>query len=159
MAKGSHQGLIGLPQIIDRCYATVDAVMVGVAQDLVERLQEKNPVDHGPEVGTPRDWGVSRDHWIASVDTYTQGGITGKSPYIGGMEIELRTKSKGRFLSAPRSNDAGSHGFFDSRKNTNIVVSNDAPYMARLNSGWSKQAEAGWVDHIIDTVTSKWGLL
>jgi hypothetical protein len=148
VAYGSHEGLIGLPKILDKIDMVVRNRMVGCAQDLLSTLI----------MNTPIDTGRARRSWQAYVDTYTESGMTGEPPYVGGVEIEMRGKDKGRFLSAPRTSSVSGIRDFDPKKHTNIVVSSNVPYMARLNRGWSRQATAGWIERCIDEVTSRWGV-
>lgn len=152
MAARNDNGLIGLENIIKKADSYVESRVMGFVQDLHQSLVAATPIENPPTNNI-----VAREHWQVSVDSYTVSSSTGESPFVGGVEIDMRIRKSGRFLKAP-GKSSGLEGF-DIRKTQNIVIFNDVPYMARLNRGWSPQAAPGFIEAVIDQVSSRWGLL
>lgn len=101
----------------------------------------------GSPVGNPTIWknpnaapggyvgGHFRRNWIVSLGGFTEGEIEG-------------VDANGAVTLAAGKRE------IDAVKKTNrvrkIVIQNNVPYANRLALGWSKQAEAGWVDDAIE---------
>lgn len=157
MATENENGLIGLDGILKGIDNYVEKKIVACVNELAQDLQDANPVDRDPK---QPDWGVSSLAWHVGVNEYTRTSSASdeeKSPYGGGVEAVIGMKSAGgRFLSSPRRGKALTA--LNIRKVSNIVVSNNAPYMARLNDGWSPQAQPRWIEAVIDAWKMKWGL-
>jgi hypothetical protein len=143
---GEHEGLIGLGNILSQLDNYVCEAAERCANDLIETLQRNTPILTGRAK--------------ASWDVRTNSYMEDSPPYIGGVEIEMRT-NKVKFLSTKSRQNKRRLGLtgFDLKKDTNIIVSSNIPYMARLNRGWSKQASPGWIERCIDEVTAKWGII
>lgn len=155
MAVHNDDGLIGLDRILQKIDNYAESAIVECVDDLVQSLEDNNPVDMNPK---QPDWGVSRNHWQASANEYTMSSASGEAPYVGGVEAEITMRSaRGRFLSAPRKGKQLTG--FNINKVSNIVVSNPAPYMARLNRGHSPQAAPGWIEATIDQWMVAWRLI
>jgi hypothetical protein len=146
---GEHEGLIGLGNILTQLDNYVCEAAERCANDLIETLERNTPIRTGR----------ARQSWEVHTNTYTEGLKTGLPPYIGGVEIEMRT-NKVKYLHMKSRQNKRRLGLtgFDLKKDTNIVVSSNIPYMARLNRGWSVQASPGWIERCIDEVTAKWGI-
>ena len=154
-AQNNNEGVFNVPAIMQKLHDKVDSVVQGCANDLVKTLKRNNPV----EVPPTDDW-YSYDHWQIALGTYAATALSssvgkGLSGNVGGAAVDVRVKS-GKFLSA--SSQGSDISQYDSKKHVSIIVYNPSPYMARLNAGWSPQAEPGWIERCIDEVTSRWGV-
>ena len=93
-----------------------------------------------------------------TVDLYDE--LVRRTPIVGGVQIEQEFRKRNRYLAQPRQGRAlssfvgGGVG-----KSTNIVISSNVPYMARLNRGWSAQAPAGFIEACVDWALVKWKLI
>lgn len=88
-------------------------------------------VDSTVVLSTPVDTGRARANWLASL------GAAITEP------IEAEDKSGGATI-------ANARGVIDQRRqDQDIVISNNVPYIQRLNDGWSAQAPAGFVDKAV----------
>lgn len=91
--------------------------------EITANLSEKTPVDIG--------W--ARANWIPAVGQPNAIVIDG-NPERGDVAVALGRQSAGLSQIAGYRLSAGS-----------TFVSNNAPYIRRLNDGWSKQAPSGYV--------------
>lgn len=82
---------------------------------------------------TPIDIGWARANWIPSVGQPSAIVIDG-DPDRGDVAVALGRQSAGLSQVAGYRLSAGS-----------TFVSNNAPYIRRLNDGWSKQAPSGYI--------------
>jgi hypothetical protein len=82
---------------------------------------------------TPVDIGWARANWIPSVGRASAIVMDGK-PERGDVTVALGRQSAGLAQIASYRLSAGS-----------TFVSNNAPYIRRLNDGWSKQAPRGFI--------------
>lgn len=147
MGVKNENGLIGLNSIIKKMDNYVESRVVGLAEDLRSSLAAATPIED-----PPTNTIVAREHWQISVDAYT-----GVQDAAGGIEARLRFGGGNRFLSAPGK--AKPLAGFNIRTSKSLSVFNDVPYAARLNRGWSPQADPGYVERVIDEVTARWGML
>lgn len=146
----NNNGLIGIDAIIQGTQEYVENTIIGFSEDLLYSLVERTPIDTGR----------AKASWHIGLNEYTQSETSGGNPYGGGIEIEQRFRKRNRFLNAPRQGRALSGFIGKGRgKSDNIVISSNVPYMARLNRGWSKQAPPFFVEHTIDAVMARWGLI
>ncbi len=86
-------------------------------------------IDRELVLSTPVDTGRARSNWIASVDTPSDAEGAAESPAAAIARAEAVIKGAG-----PRQD---------------IWISNNLPYIARLNDGHSAQAPAGFVQSAI----------
>lgn len=129
MAKS--KGLENLQVLLDTVDETANEAMVSTALKIHELLRSS------PPVGTPVDTGWASSNWTLSVDKPNQDVLGSKQNIISvspGIAEVLQ---------------------FDINKNRAIFIQNNVPYIARLNSGWSKQSPAGFVESAIDAAVSQ----
>lgn len=142
----NDDGLIGLGNIIAGAREYVQKTAEGFTVDLYDELVRRTPIDTGKARAS---WKIGINEELEDVP-----------PYIGGVQIEQTYRKRNRFLSQPRQGRAlssfvgGGVG-----KSTNIVISSNVPYMARLNRGWSKQAPPNFIEACVDWALVKWNLI
>lgn len=100
----------------------------------------------GSPVGDPTLWvgpapagyvgGHFRRNWIVSIGGFNATEIAGEDG------VGAATAAQGKQV-IDAWEKAG-------RLGANIVIQNNVPYANRLAQGWSRQAEAGWIDEQID---------
>ena len=91
-------------------------------------------------MGTPHDTGRARGNWQTSID----------SPIL--TEID-RLDAQGQDSIGEVRRVVATFG----SNNKSINVTNNLPYINRLNSGWSKQADAGYVERAIEGTKVNFG--
>lgn len=101
---------------------TTENVVRFIALDIDRRLR-RNP----SRGGTPVDTGHARANWVPSVGDPFKGEVDNDGAHDGGVADVL----------GYRLDDGPAW------------VSNNVPYIARLNDGWSKQRPAGFVETCI----------
>jgi uncharacterized protein CbrC (UPF0167 family) len=119
--------------VIDEFEKAVTRVVRGLTLDIVADLQEKTPVDTG--------W--ARANWIPNI-----GGRFSDSPVgqrIKGS-IDVATQQTAIATIATQF-----------QVGPPIHITNNVPYIQKLNQGTSQQAPAGYVDDIIETNVKKYG--
>ncbi len=84
---------------------------------------------------TPRDTGRAKSNWIPSID---QASTATFPPDNAGRVSSMMAALVQRLPEFPV-----------------IWISNNLPYIKRLNEGWSKQAPAGFVEVTIDSNVAK----
>ena len=87
---------------------------------------------------TPVDTYHASSSWMA-----VSGGPTGKIVPNTPGSAETQAARQASSISA-----IDRHNFW----RADLTIENEAPYLNRLNEGWSDQAPAGFVDNIIDIV-------
>lgn len=126
-------GLKNLQVLLDE----VDAIASENVQNAALEVQEM--LRSNPPIGTPIDTGWASSNWTLSLD---------KPAYdVVGSKEAVQSEAEGI--------DAALQ--FDIRQNTAIYCTNNVPYIARLNDGWSKQSPRGFVDAVIDAIQLKYG--
>jgi hypothetical protein len=104
---------------------------------ILDRVQKRIGLDVLRRVvlATPVDTGRARGNWQVSIDSFPDD------------EFDQMDKSGGGTITAG----------FAVMQNPKIyrqtVISNNVPYIGRLNDGYSKQAPAGFVEAAIDQAT------
>lgn len=93
-------------------------------------------VDAEVVVQTPVDTGRARSNWQASLNAPAAGTIEAYAPGKGGNTAGPNTQAA---LDQAKSVIAGAG------QESEINITNNLPYIARLNDGWSAQAPAGYV--------------
>lgn len=91
-------------------------------------------------MGTPVDTGMARGNWQSSID----------SPILS--EIDRLDASGSQAIS-----DIGTISARFKNDNHSIWLTNNLPYINRLNTGWSKKADAGYVERAIEGVALQFG--
>lgn len=112
----------------------------GIANTLLLRIESKikeivfdihaNLVD--PQEGTPRDTGWAANNWVPQI----------KSEYAG------TAGSPGKVDSSAAENGLNKVATWKSGQGP-INITNNVPYIGRLNAGSSKQAPAGFVERAV----------
>lgn len=111
--------------------------------DNTDRLIRKVAVavDHAVVLGTPVDTGRARSNWQASLDRPAEGTV---APLTG-----VNKGHKGSGTAVARASIARAESViagYNGDKNSAIHLTNNLPYIGRLNDGWSAQAPAGFVE-------------
>lgn len=104
----------------------------------------------GVTISTPVDTGRARYSWNVSVDT-PDFSVAAPAP------AEWKGQSQGG--SAYYHLDTGKAAKYFTpdkvKENSTIYISNSAPYIGRLNNGWSRQASARFVELVFENVVNK----
>lgn len=135
MARGRDQITV-IMRGLDRF--TADQVR-DLGLEVTANLQERTPVDIG--------W--ARANWIPAIGA-PQTIVNDGKPTPGAVSVAVARQAAGvAQLASYRHVAQGS-----------IFVSNNAPYIRRLNDGWSRQAPSGFVQievrRAIKTVKARW---
>lgn len=129
--RRQSEGLENLNELLVWVEARTNRVLITTALRIHEKLKS------APPVGTPVDTGWASNSWIMSVD---QPDTTNANP------------PKGAFSFLPSFNTGVVAVLqFDIKKNKSIFIQNNAPYINRLNHGWSAQSPSGFVDAAVDS--------
>lgn len=130
---GTHRGLINLNVLTEEVHNILNQKLINTA------LQIHGTLRSTPPRGTPIDTRWASNNWTISLDG-PRADTLGEKP------------RRGTQLSQSSTTDTGIVALlqFDIRKNSVIYIQNNAPYIARLNRGWSKQSPAGFVEAAID---------
>jgi hypothetical protein len=96
--------------------------------------------DQAVVVATPVDTGRARSNWLVEVDAPAAGT---REPYVPGSKLGTGERDN---LQGALDQGAGVVGRFDVKRNQSIHITNNLPYIQRLNDGWSAQAPAGFVE-------------
>mgnify|MGYP004696036189 FL=1 len=98
-------------------------------------------VDNPPQ-GTPVDTGWASANWWPAVGTAPTGNTgTPEQGSVGGRQVQQAAGVE-QVLSYTLST-------------TPIYITNNVPYINRLNNGWSQQSPAGFVDRAVQVAVSK----
>lgn len=93
-------------------------------------------IDRRVILETPVDTGAARSNWLASIG----------APDMSVVEIDV-----GAALQKGAITISGA-GDYDA-----VYISNNLPYIQRLNEGWSQQAGSGYIDQIITEEVQRGG--
>lgn len=105
-------------------------------------------VDQAVVMATPVDTGRARANWIVSLGQAGGTVIEAYAPGEGGNTAGANTQAA---LAQGGSVIAGYQG----GRNHQIHITNNLPYIQRLNDGWSTQAPANFVERAVqDGVTA-----
>lgn len=96
-------------------------------------------VDRAVVVATPVDTGMARSNWVGTLDAPFAGIIP---PYAPGSKLGL---AEGGNASAAMEQALIAIARFSVLRNLAIFITNNTPYMFKLNAGTSKQAPIGFV--------------
>lgn len=108
----------------------------------LDRLLRKTAlvVDQTVVMETPVDTGRARSNWLVSVDFPITEEIDAYLPGENGSTESQNTAEALR---------QGREAVREAVATSTIHITNNLPYIARLNDGWSWQAPAGYVDEAI----------
>lgn len=129
------QDLHYLARRMDQIGKAVEADTIEFGNAIARRVHY-NVVEY-----TPVDVGTARSNWIVRLGASWQ--------------FVYRAFSPGKFLGrSERGNlnaaTAQARGVIDSRRSAeDIYITNNLPYIGRLNNGWSRQSAAGFVQRAI----------
>lgn len=90
---------------------------------------------------TPVDTGRARSNWVVSIDQPARSVL---EPYVDGAEGSTEGANTRAALEAGLEVIAGF-----STSEGEIWITNNLPYIQRLNEGWSAQAPAGFVEEAV----------
>ena len=93
-------------------------------------------VDGSVVIATPVDTGRARSNWIAEIGGPAQGV---RSAYVEGKEGSTAGPNAQRAIEQARAVVA------QYKTGDTVHITNNLPYIGRLNDGWSAQAPAGFV--------------
>lgn len=105
-------------------------------------------IDQAVVMATPVDTGAARSNWLVSMGSSRTDTI---SPYDPGLAGSTASANVSQALEQGRLVIEG----YTSGKV--IYISNNLPYIQRLNDGWSKQAQAGYILKAVQAATAALG--
>jgi hypothetical protein len=114
------------------------AVEVGLGGDSVVR-KAALACDQAVVTATPVDKGTARSNWIVQVDTASEEVIPA---YLEGKAGTTAAANVQGALDQASRTVAG----YDGDVSSEIHITNNLPYIAKLNAGTSSQAPAGYVE-------------
>jgi hypothetical protein len=99
-------------------------------------------------LATPVDVGRARSNWLVQLDTPSR------------RQIDTYVPGQAGSTAAPNVSEALAQGRevitrYDGDKNNAIVISNNLPYINRLNDGYSRQAPAGFVERAVQAAVQR----
>ena len=100
--------------------------------------------DQAVVLGTPVDKGRARSNWIVSLGAPSRSTV---DPYVPGKG----GSTAGDNANAALAQGAAVIGGYSGLIHGSIVISNNLPYIGRLNAGSSKQAPAGFVEKAVQS--------
>lgn len=100
--------------------------------------------DQSVVLGTPVDKGRARSNWIVALGTPSRDTI---EPYVPGEA----GSTAGSNANAALAQGAATIGGYSGLLHGSIAISNNLPYIGRLNAGSSKQAPAGFVEKAVQS--------
>jgi hypothetical protein len=128
------KGLLDLAASMERKAKAIDAaasqLAVETAQTIVGDLAFKTPVDTSQALS----------NWIVTLDAPSTGKIKPHFPGEGGSS---QKSSAGETINQARAVLA------KKKPGQKIYITNNLPYIRRLNDGYSKQAPAGFVERSV----------
>lgn len=104
--------------------------------------------DQAVVLATPVDKGRARSNWLVELDAPARTTI---DPYVPGESGNTAGPNAAAALAQGGAVIAGYHG----DRNTSINISNNLPYIGRLNDGYSRQAPAGFVQKAVQAAVKQ----
>jgi hypothetical protein len=98
-------------------------------------------VDSAVVLGTPVDTGRARSNWQAQLDGPAEGTVGTLGGVRKGFEGTGGAVAQRSIAKAKEVIEG-----YDGDRNSTIHLTNNLPYIGRLNDGWSAQAPAGFVE-------------
>lgn len=99
-------------------------------------------VDGTVVLATPVDTGRARSNWQVAIDQTPEGTV---GPYVPGKSASTAGANASAALDAGRAVISG----YDGDRNHELHITNNLAYIGRLNTGWSAQAPAGFVEKAV----------
>lgn len=118
-----------IPKIIRQLQSVAEQIIKKVAFDIAANL-----VKAASQGGTPVDTGWARANWLVNVGT----------PFLA----VIGAYERGKKTAVPTGTGVGSIATYKLGMGK-VFISNNVPYITRLNAGSSKQAPAGFVQAAI----------
>lgn len=97
--------------------------------------------DQALVLGTPVDTGRARSNWQVSLGQPAAGE---RDPYAAGQALGINEGANAQAAIAQGAGVIGSRS-----EGQSVFISNNLPYIERLNDGWSAQAPAGFVEDAV----------
>ena len=97
-------------------------------------------IDQELVLSTPVDTGRARSNWFLTLDSPTTDVDVPYSAGTGGSTAGANAQE-----AMAQARDAIS----DRREDQEVYISNNLPYIERLNEGWSAQAPAGFIERAV----------
>jgi hypothetical protein len=126
-----------------------------IAKEMEDKLNRKMmglaiTIQQALVLSTPVDTGRARANWQVTLDTPAKNEVeaSGGNAHVGFVRDEAGRFTK-RFPSAQEAIARAQATLAHRRPEQNIFISNNVPYIKRLNEGWSAQAPAGFVEQAI----------
>jgi len=106
-------------------------------------------------LATPVDTGRARANWQVTLDTpaKTEVSSSGGNAQVGFVRDEAGRFAK-RYPSAQETIARAMGTLTHRRPEQNIFISNNVPYIGRLNEGWSAQAPAGFIEQAVQAAVA-----
>lgn len=134
------------PEQFSRRIATLGARVAEEADRTVRRAALA--ADQAVVLATPVDKGRARSNWLVELDAPRRDTIDPYVPGEGGS-------TGGANASAALAQGAAVIGGYDGDRHTAIAISNNLPYIGRLNAGSSRQAPAGFVEKAVQAAVKQ----
>jgi hypothetical protein len=106
--------------------------------------------DQAVVLATPVDKGRARSNWLVELDAPARTTI---EPYVPGENGNTSGPNTAAALAQGQATIAGYNG----DRNSGIAISNNLPYIGRLNAGSSRQAPAGFVEKAVQAAVRQIG--
>jgi hypothetical protein len=134
---------------LERFSVRISGIGAKVAQE-ADRVTRQVALlaDQTVVLATPVDTGRARSNWIVQLDTAPRRTI---DPYVPGDTGSTAAANVSEALAQGSSEISR----YDGDKNVAIVISNNLPYIGRLNDGYSRQAPSGFVERAIQAAVQR----
>lgn len=123
-----------IPRILKSLFSVAEQVIKKVALDIVANL-----VKAPSEGGTPVDTGWARANWLVNIGT----------PFLQPFGTRDQAEAAGWRSGAPPTAGLGQGTIATYKLGPPVFISNNVPYITRLNDGSSSQAPRGFVQAAI----------
>lgn len=102
-------------------------------------------IDQAVVVATPVDTGQARSNWLVSVGQPRTDTIPAYDPGVLGSSSGPNTT---------QALDQGRNVISSAASGATIYISNNLPYIGRLNQGYSRQAPAGYIERAVEAASN-----
>jgi hypothetical protein len=122
----------------------IDLIVARVEDNLEKAVRKAAlAIDQTVVLSTPVDTGRARSNWLVNIDTPSRGQI---DPYSPGQGL-----GTGEGANARAALEQGKEAISRFRLGNKIYLSNNLPYIQKLNDGFSAQAPAGFVEKAVQS--------
>lgn len=104
--------------------------------------------DQAVVLATPVDKGRARSNWLVELDAPARTTVEPYAPGLGG-------NTGGANAAAAIAQGQATIALYNGDRNTAIAISNNLPYIGRLNEGSSLQAPAGFVEKAVQAAVKQ----